>query len=254
MFSILRDRFGIPGVLSVVALVFAMAGGAFAASSSDSGGSKATASAKAKKGPRGPRGPAGLQGPAGPAGSAGKDGANGTNGTNGTAGANGLVGATGATGPAGAPGPACPVGACLLPEEATETGTWGTGSSTPAGNKTFPISFSLPLSAEPQAILVKANEQSKPGCPGRGGGEFGPSKPGNVPTIPMAAPGKLCVYVMASEGATMTANPFKKFEYEPGFAEWELVNGSSRTGTLLEANCGTTCFVGGTWAVTGPEE
>ena len=31
MFSLLRNRFGIPGVISVVVLVFAMSGGAFAA-------------------------------------------------------------------------------------------------------------------------------------------------------------------------------------------------------------------------------
>ena len=48
MFSTLRNRFGIPGVISVIALVFAMFGGAYAASNS-SGGGKATASAKAKK-------------------------------------------------------------------------------------------------------------------------------------------------------------------------------------------------------------
>jgi hypothetical protein len=51
MFSTLRTRFGIPGVISVMALVFAMLGGAYAANS-PSGGGKATASAKAKKGPR----------------------------------------------------------------------------------------------------------------------------------------------------------------------------------------------------------
>jgi hypothetical protein len=97
MLSPLRNRFGIPGVISVIALVFAMLGGAYAATNSGSG--KATASAKAKKGPRGPKGATGPAGPAGPAGptgpagakgdagsngSNGKDGANGTNGTNGT--------------------------------------------------------------------------------------------------------------------------------------------------------------------------
>jgi hypothetical protein len=51
MFSTLRNRFGIPGVISVIALVFAMLGGAYAANNS-SGGGKATASAKVKKGPR----------------------------------------------------------------------------------------------------------------------------------------------------------------------------------------------------------
>jgi collagen triple helix repeat protein len=100
MLSLLRNRLGIPGVISVIALVFAMLGGAYAAS--NSGGGKATASAKAQKGPRGPRGARGPAGPAGPAGlqgaagakgadgaagldgEDGKDGKNGTNGVNGT--------------------------------------------------------------------------------------------------------------------------------------------------------------------------
>ena len=98
MFSTLRTRFGIPGVISVIALVFAMFGGAYAASNS-SGGGKATASkAKVKKGPRGPRGatgPAGPVGPAGPAGAAGAKGENGAPGSNGTNGAPGTAGAAG---------------------------------------------------------------------------------------------------------------------------------------------------------------
>jgi hypothetical protein len=94
MFSTLRNRFGIPGVISVIALVFAMFGGAYAASNS-SGGGKATASAKAKKGPRGPKG---ATGPAGPAGSQGPAGANGKDGSNGANGSNGATGATGANG------------------------------------------------------------------------------------------------------------------------------------------------------------
>jgi len=84
----LRNRFGIPGVISVIALVFAMLGGAYAASNS-SGGGKATASAKGKRGPRGPKG---VAGPAGPA------GANGTNGKDGEKGAPGEKGAKGDSG------------------------------------------------------------------------------------------------------------------------------------------------------------
>ena len=94
MFSTLRNRFGIPGVISVIALVFAMFGGAYAASNS-SGGGKATASAKAKKGPKGPKGatgPAGPAGPQGPVGANGKDGSNGANGSNGAAGGAGATG------------------------------------------------------------------------------------------------------------------------------------------------------------------
>jgi hypothetical protein len=87
----LRNRFGIPGVISVIALVFAMLGGAYAANNS-SGGGKATASKAGKRGPRGPKGatgPAGPAGPQGPAGANGKDGANGTNGSPGAPGAAG---------------------------------------------------------------------------------------------------------------------------------------------------------------------
>jgi hypothetical protein len=89
----LRNRFGIPGVISVIALVFAMLGGAYAAS--NNGGGKATASTKAKRGPKGPKGatgPAGPQGPAGPAGAKGD------------AGAPGAAGAPGKDGAPGAPG------------------------------------------------------------------------------------------------------------------------------------------------------
>jgi hypothetical protein len=94
MFSTLRTRFGIPGVISVMALVFAMFGGAYAASNSSDGG-KATASVKAKKGPRGPKGPKGDPGPAGPQGPAGANGKDGVNGSNGSNGSNGAPGAAG---------------------------------------------------------------------------------------------------------------------------------------------------------------
>ncbi|HUC06736.1 MAG TPA: collagen-like protein [Solirubrobacterales bacterium] len=94
MFSTLRNRFGIPGVISVIALVFAMFGGAYAASNSSDGG-KATASAKVKKGSRGPKGatgPTGLTGLAGPTGAKGDKG---------EPGADGVSGGPGSTGPAG---------------------------------------------------------------------------------------------------------------------------------------------------------
>ncbi len=95
MFSTLRNRFGIPGVISVIALVFALVGGAFAAN--NLGGSGKGATASAKKAAKGPRGPKGATGPAGPAGAAGPAG---------PAGAKGDAGAPGAAGQAGAPGAA----------------------------------------------------------------------------------------------------------------------------------------------------
>jgi Collagen triple helix repeat (20 copies) len=97
MFSPLRNRFGIPGVISVIALVFAMLGGAYAANNSGSGDSKASASA-VKKGPRGPRGPKGPAGPAGPAGVQGPAGPQGAKGDTGAAGANGKDGTNGTNG------------------------------------------------------------------------------------------------------------------------------------------------------------
>jgi Collagen triple helix repeat (20 copies) len=97
MLSPLRNRFGIPGVISVIALVFAMLGGAYAASN-DSGGGKATASAKAKRGPRGPKGAAGPAGPAGPTGPAGPQGPAGAKGDAGAKGEKGDIGSTGAPG------------------------------------------------------------------------------------------------------------------------------------------------------------
>jgi hypothetical protein len=101
MLSPLRNRFGIPGAISVIALVFAMLGGAYAASND---GGKATASAKAKRGPRGPRGPQGPAGPAGPQGPAGAKGDNGAAGANGKDGANGINGTNGAAGATGEDG------------------------------------------------------------------------------------------------------------------------------------------------------
>ncbi len=94
MLSPRNNRFGIPGVISVIALVFAMFGGAYAATN-DGDGAKATASAKGKPGPRGKPGkpgPAGPQGPAGPAGSQGPAGAKGDKGDAGNAGAAGVAG------------------------------------------------------------------------------------------------------------------------------------------------------------------
>ncbi len=162
MFSTLRTRFGIPGVISVIALVFAMLGGAYAASNSGEGKGATASAKKSAKGPRGPRGPKGATGAAGPAGPAGPAGAKGDTGAPGANGAAGEKGEKGAAGTNGvsvtsvpeAPGPNCTNGgakftsssgnswACngapgsegpkgdpwtlggTLPENATETGAW----------------------------------------------------------------------------------------------------------------------------------
>jgi hypothetical protein len=278
MFSRIREHFGTAGlIVAIVALVAALGGGAYAATGGPHSG-KATASAKAKRGPRGPKGlkgdpgTAGQAGPAGVKGDAGAPGSNGTNGKDGTSvtstesstaieghctgvGGSKFVSASGTTyacnGAKGKDGSPWTAGGTLPPGQ-TETGIWGAANLGPGGNY-FPISFALPLAAAPTPVLVKSNEQSKPGCPGRGGGEFGAGKPGNVPTIPLAEPGKLCVYVLATESSTFP-EPFHKFEYTEIFSEWEMVQGVSQTGTLLEVVCGPGCYATGTWAVTASED
>jgi hypothetical protein len=112
MFSTLRNRFGIPGVISVIALVFAMLGGAYAASNGDSGkGATASAKKKAAKGPRGPKGAKGATGAAGPAGPAGAPGAKGDVGAAGAAGEKGATGANGTDGNTVLSGTATPTAA-----------------------------------------------------------------------------------------------------------------------------------------------
>jgi Collagen triple helix repeat (20 copies) len=164
----LKEPFGKAGLtVAVVALVFAMFGGAYAASNS-SGGGKATASAKAKKGPRGPKGSKGDTGPAGPAGLQGPAGANGKDGTAGSVGPIGPQGEVGPAGPSGPEGEPWTSGG-KLPSEKTETGTWSASAPpTPqcsgecsefaitAGEANFsiPISFPIPLAVTLGATKV----------------------------------------------------------------------------------------------------
>jgi Collagen triple helix repeat (20 copies) len=279
MFSSFRNRFGIPGVISVIALVFAMIGGAYAATN-NSGGGKATASAKAKKGPRGPRGPAGPAGPAGPqgpAGANGKDGANGVNGEDGAKGATGAQGATGKNGATGATGPTGATGttgvtgatgatgpegvcstvtACVLPSGVTETGAWTFGTVVTAAKPDFekgqffhvPISFNIPLTGSlpgsdvhllPQGFPTGASEAEKANCPGSA-------------AEPKAKAGHLCVYVRAG------SKPFD-FGTETGtylFNDFVNANtgsgGAGTVGSIMRLFIIEDAFASGTFAVTAP--
>src|SRR6202453_4664656 len=118
MFSAIRKRIRVSPatVIALVALVFALTGGAFAASSHNNGSGKATAqassntalatAAKSKKktapkpvrGPAGPKGATGATGPAGAAGATGPGGPVGVKGETGPAGPTGATGTTGANG------------------------------------------------------------------------------------------------------------------------------------------------------------
>jgi hypothetical protein len=268
MFSTLRTRFGIPGVISVIALVFAMFGGAYAASNS-SGGGKATASAKAKKGPRGPRGatgPAGPAGPQGPAGLAGakgdtgaagsngapgKDGTNGTNGTSvvataeatGTANCEGRGGSkfvTGATttfacngkeGAGGGGGGGLPA---TLGSGETETGTYFFRGVDGAISMSS-ISFPIPLSAEAaeDVTIHFTDEDGDATCTGSL----------DEPTAPS---GFFCRYVNAVESTT--TSPSKV--YAPDLIQENTIGTSGAF--IYDEAIGSPQYQLGSWAVTAP--
>jgi len=260
MFSTLRNRFGIPGVISVIALVFAMLGGAYAASDSGSdNGATASAKKKAVKGPRGPKGATGATGPAGSAGPAGPAGAKGDTGSAGEKGATGATGPTGPTGKAGEegeagepgePGDPWTVGG-TLPSKATLTGTYALVSETGEGAvlelpfAVGNISFAIPLAAPLDIAHVKfvPDETTAPEeCQN-------PDHTGvaNVAN-PEAKPGYLCVY-----GGALTPNVNNSAAEI--FAPSGFVNGADISGALIlqeiEADK-KEAFGNGTWAVTAP--
>jgi hypothetical protein len=279
MLSPLRNRFGIPGVISVIALVFAMLGGAYAANDSGGGG-KATASAKAKKGPRGPKGATGAQGAQGPVGPQGPAGAKGDKGD---AGAAGAAGSAGTAGPAGAPGKSVSVteipaeelecdergGAWVkeaggtevevcngekgdpwsaggtLPVGSTETGTWAfMGAalySTPPKTEVgvATISFPIPIAAKLDKAHVHFTTDS----------DFSTFCEG-IPRAPTAPSGHLCVYT-SEFGGLQNAKLNSIAGPEGGL----LLREARPPGAILyfepTGETGEPVFGTGSWAVTG---
>src|ERR1044072_915714 len=277
MFSRLRTRFGIPGVISVIALVFAMFGGAYAANNSASGGGgKATASAKAKKGPRGPKGPKGDTGPAGPAGPAGAKGdagAAGSNGNDGTPGAQGNPGATGTsakatsfTGSKTVGSVTCTEGGLevtsanqataicnvtkgtdgqtgftkTLPSGATETGVWSTPMLSPGAESIAILNWSFPIPLSSGSYTVNAIKAD-------GSARF-PTALGNSATDqckgsvaePTAEPGNLCIYTKVETGVQI---------WQGGGQYFQVTKYGATSGTVVLAQGGN---IFGTWAVTAP--
>ena len=118
----IREPFGKAGLtVAILALVFAMVGGAYAASGGLTGKQKKEVEKIAKK-YAGKTGSAGSQGPAGPAGAKGDTSTNGKDGTNGTNGTNGKEGPEGKQGKEGTTG-----FTETLPSGETETGSEGFG-------------------------------------------------------------------------------------------------------------------------------
>ena len=208
MFSRIHNQFGTAGlILSVVAIVLALGGGAYAANNS------ATASKAGKPGPRGKTGatgPAGPQGTAGPTGPTGPAGTNGTPGTEGKAGTNGKSVVTGnaTNGECSSGGatvevegtPTTKKKVCngqtgftaTLPPGKTETGDWSDYLPSPEGNESLftTASYSIPLASEPEEAnlhFIKPEEATPAGCEG------------NVAN-PGAEPGNLCIFAAQEHG------------------------------------------------------
>lgn len=268
MFSTLNNRFGIPGVISVIALVFAMAGGAFAANHIASGGASASGKAKqgkqgkpGKTGPAGPAGPAGAAGAAGPKGDAGSNGSNGTNGTSATTESfNGALhgcteggvvvksaspeavvcnGKKGSNATGGLPE--------MLPSGKTETGAWAFGeipASALPETLRIPISFTIPLEEELQSTQVHyinaaGKEVVSPGV------EETSTKCLGSAAAPSAVAGNLCVYTGNLHEAKFNNGRIQKAAAGPGSP------GASTAGSsLIVSEPEEEAAGNGTWAVT----
>jgi hypothetical protein len=263
MFSMLRARFGIPGVIAVFALVFAMMGGAYAASGGLSGKQKKETEKIAKKFQG--TGPAGAQGPAGPQGTPGASGKDGTSGQPGSPGAPGAAGVS----PVGTEFTGSSSGHCLegeggvkmvganttylcngkegapwtlgvLPPDATETGMWRFSSTAPKFFTSFfiePLSFPIPLKAALDAAHVKLVPAAGP-VPGECDNGVAPAAGVRNPE---ADAGYLCVFRSAFEEGSPTIE-IQNLEFASG--------GSDTTGALL-ASTTASFFAIGSYAVTG---
>jgi hypothetical protein len=253
MFNRIHKRLGTAGfIISIVALVAALGGGAYAASGGLTSKQKKEvtkiAQAEAKKF-AGKQGSAGAQGPAGAAGAKGDTGAPGAAGANGvgTDGTNGTDGVSATTttftgtkgsceeggaevksatpavlvcnGKKGAPGTSGFTK--TLPTGETEKGMWSAFlEKENSGTESF--SFVIPLAQAPTAVYVKQGDTTHASeCPGSW-------------EEPKAAAGDLCIY--EAEGLTE----------EPG----EVVP-TAQGAVLVASNTGTTQETGfGSWAVT----
>jgi hypothetical protein len=264
MLSRIHQKLGTAGfVISIVALVAALGGAAYAAgglTKSQEKQVKKIAQKEAKKfagkngatGATGPAGPAGAKGDKGDPGARGEKGDSGTNGTNGT---NGAPGAS-VTGTPIAAGGACgtetgvkytlsgsSTNVCngetgftsTLPTGATETGTWAVGTrAAELSEVEVPISFNIPLKVPGAAVIVNLSETNQ---------GTNPTCHGNI-EHPTAPKGTLCVYT-AEESAI--GAPEMRFD---GFENEYLPTGTVLRWFVLNAN--TPINAGGTYAVTAP--
>ena len=292
MFSKIRRKLHVTpsGVIAIIALVFALTGGAFAATSGTGNGNgggrgnqknssrllagTSKAKSKTKAGPRGPagkngtngtNGAPGATGPAGPAGPAGTAGGTGPAGGSGETGPQGPAGPTGPQGPEGKQGvihPGKPVGSPEpLPEKATETGSWSLSvGEAEADNVDTSISFTIPLAtALPAEDVHYVNEEGKEEVTFNGSAfeAVATSDCPGTTAEPAASPGNLCVYQQDV--------PIPAVREEKGIAENFIYPSDAKGDAFLPEGAATTgaivglvrgenvpIFAYGTWAVTAP--
>lgn len=277
MFSAIRKRMTWANVATTLALVFAMAGGAFAAGGKHhTKAHKKTAvlitstkqlSAAVLKALEGKTGPAGSQGPAG---AEGKAGANGKDGTNGTSGADGKDGVSPAGTSFNGVAHGCTVGGIEYKGATTnyvcngkEGSPWTAGGTLPKGSSergqwvimaeshkagfplftslSFPIPLAAPLISE-RVHVIGAKEgagEAEEAAAIKSGECTGTSK------APGAATGNLCIFVatvLKLPSASLTT-----FNTEGG------VSGAGISGLVLFSGTSEEGFVAseGSWVVTG---
>lgn len=279
--NMFRKHFNAGTVVAIVALVFAMTGGAFAVTSK--GGSQGPVASVSKKkkakvlrGPRGPKGetgatgPAGLTGPVGPQGPAGPTG----------------KGEKGDKGDPGTPGESVTIktlgkgqGGCAEGGQEFSNasgkgsacnganGTTGFTATLPAGKTEhgiltlealaqsrgsfslrIPISFPIPLAAplgENEVHIIEVGQS--------GPGGAGTECEGGSSAEPKAASGNLCIYLVHLEGefpgeppTPVTASNFLPVNPE-AFGHGVGMSGGFLTSSLVPAGTGLYAV----WVVTG---
>lgn len=255
----IRIQLNATTMVAIVALVFAMTGGAFAVT----GHSAAKKNAKSKvvitntkqispkvlvqlKGAKGAPGATGASGAAGPQGPAGAQGPTGAAGKEGPAGPKGETGAPGKDGTNGTTG-----FTAKLPTGSAETGDWAIAGEASVANEQYvsPISFPIPLETAPTAHFVSEEEiEKREEGKSEAEGAAPAACPGSKAT-PAAEEGSLCVYSGPVENATY----FLFFGVHVIFSNPQgSINTAGTSGTIVTAGSEAAGPVlrTGTWAVT----
>jgi hypothetical protein len=226
MFSRFHEKLGTAGfVISIVALVAALTGGAYAAGSL-SPEAKKQITKESKKFSKQFSKQFAVAGPQGAKGDAGAAGATGDAGARGGTGERGLQGVPGETGFTE-----------TLPSGETETGVWSLGFDDE--NSAVPLSFNIPLAGAP-ADLHFVNEAGEETGVGEGGFHPVVRCTGSAEN-PTAPPGEVCIYAAVEAFAPGPGT---------GFVESEPLTTLWRSGATFLYNIPSGGVALGTWAVT----